>query len=94
MPNGCLKPLKRPNDICRARLVQVRLNSILQGYQSVYLKERGMCAEEKPAYESYLTEYAVSKTLSMLNLRIAKLTTSALADMAVTKMKTAWNPWV
>ena len=53
-----------------------------------------MCAEEKPAYESYLTEYAVSKTLSMLNLRIAKLTTSALADMAVTKMKTAWNPWV
>lgn len=53
-----------------------------------------MCAEEKPAYESYLTEYAVSKTLSMLNLRIAKLTTNALADMAVTKMKTAWNPWV
>jgi hypothetical protein len=39
-----------------------------------------------------LTEYAARRILSILNFRIKKLATNALADMAVTKMNTEWKP--
>ena len=42
--------------------------------------------------QPHLTEYAASRILSMLNFRMTRLATNALADMAVAKMKTAWNP--
>jgi hypothetical protein len=60
--------------------------------KATFVKRREEIRIHDCARAAHLTEKAVSRILSMLNLRITKLVTRALPEIAVTKMKTAWKP--